>query len=1081
MAADYLAALQRDHGDHLRFEFESELGLDNDGVRLFHRAFIDDLEVMVVGIDLNVERDIPLWHEPDIVPFPDQILRTEEMGFEPNLRIISIQDMLAHKISGMHKYGYRTQENRCDDCLLIREGHYACKMAGSEMPYRPQDLADVLLLALHTPVDGRETHEMLRQEFEYRRERGEVLHVPDRFELPNPNWGEWFGNHLKTIDALPFRTLHEALPLARNFLDPLLSPEPLHGHWDPQQRRWSEASPAPMALGGLEAGKAITRPPSAETAGTATPAPPGVRRIEGTGAAQPSTIAPDPEYMEQWDRLAVEVYDDHSLDAYLTLLTYDDEISVPDKLAILHRDLDKLGYEATVISGVDNKTLRFYSHQTGEESVHAAALILDPETTLDLAFQPLRAYESHRLNAHQSHFAYLGERPEGMTAAEANAAAFWWWTYGKPPQEVSRHDLVRGLLEIHSEPLRMALDVRRRLIEDCGIDPRRIRLVHGGEGRDASYSRTQWVRANLFALSRIRDNPRQARDTLVAAMLGEGRQPEFRSARAGAELERLFNVHEGDGSGPKKYTLLWIRDSRPSGTRGPELDTRPEYIRQIIETLRERQPDREIVLIGDDLFERRTGLHETWQRAGALDDVDVRTLTRFWVPRSLSRAEQWLFFHRLATQRDVVQIGMESGTLEMPIMLGVPTVYISAREYTGNKANRWAHYFEPWVYGRTVQVVDDSGNYIYDPASGLPKTEFRPYGDPLPAPLATIERVPVGPDLPDPSNRNEHPIAVYHYSKVSLTTTRIIDLITSAALARWSGRLGRSAGLRSAEWEPWTERDWQTSRFYADQLHRWLHTEAATSAEHARKWDAIRLALKGVVEPGYTGDETRFIYLGTSIVHPYFELYSDHPAPADGAFRISEAYAQAPQARPAAVAELLNDMFASAGIGEQALNALSAFRLEPSELDHLHEAIDRVVSRNSIFPIAPFVAPPGGSAWDAPGAVHHSMRPSIDSIQLPDYYLTYILDGRGGGGGHRHGAGVPGKTEFPARWDDETVVRYLVDIARAPDRALFQSNGRWNVVGARDDVTVNVIIRTDGRIWSAFPLRGRGVIQNPRE
>jgi hypothetical protein len=77
----------------------------------------------------------------------------------------------------------------------------------------------------------------------------------------------------------------------------------------------------------------------------------------------------------------------------------------------------------------------------------------------------------------------------------------------------------------------------------------------------------------------------------------------------------------------------------------------------------------------------------------------------------------------------------------------------------------------------------------------------------------------------------------------------------------------------------------------------------------------------------------------------------------------------------------------------------------------------------------------------------------------------HILDGDRWGGGHRHGTGRPGKKEFPSGWDDEKIIAYVLDVARAPDDPpVFQANRRWRVHGQREDVGINVIVQPDGRI-----------------
>jgi Bacterial EndoU nuclease len=95
----------------------------------------------------------------------------------------------------------------------------------------------------------------------------------------------------------------------------------------------------------------------------------------------------------------------------------------------------------------------------------------------------------------------------------------------------------------------------------------------------------------------------------------------------------------------------------------------------------------------------------------------------------------------------------------------------------------------------------------------------------------------------------------------------------------------------------------------------------------------------------------------------------------------------------------------------------------------------------------------------------------------------HILDGDAWGGGHRHGTGRPGKTEFPAEWDDDKIIENVRDVARAPDDLpVFQPNHRWRVHGQRDGIGINVVVLPDGRIWSSWPdPGGPGVVKNPKE
>jgi hypothetical protein len=123
------------------------------------------------------------------------------------------------------------------------------------------------------------------------------------------------------------------------------------------------------------------------------------------------------------------------------------------------------------------------------------------------------------------------------------------------------------------------------------------------------------------------------------------------------------------------------------------------------------------------------------------------------------------------------------------------------------------------------------------------------------------------------------------------------------------------------------------------------------------------------------------------------------------------------------------------------------------------------------------------SARESETTLSHTERPLPDSVRVHPERVAHILDGDRWGGGHRHGTGRPGKTEFPSSWDDEKIIGHILDVARDPDSsAVFQANRRWRVHGQRDDVGITVIVKPDGRIWSAWPDAGSpGVVKNPRE
>ncbi|MDN3359933.1 ADP-ribosyltransferase domain-containing protein [Actinomadura sp. DC4] len=977
MASTYKAALGRDFGDHLRFVEHSRTELRNEGVRVEHLVLLGDKEVMRLSVDLATERSRGMWKEPDVIPFPDHVNEPDHIAHLPELRAISLQDTLAHKVAGMYAHGRRDAETKCVNCEYTGEGRYAC--AAGDLPYRVQDLADVLLMALNTRWDGPDTYAMLHEEMAWRLEQGEPQLIPDRFEVPNPDWHSKFEQLALSTPRQPLQSLRDAIPLAHAFLDPLLGPEPPRGHWDPHRLRWVDPGEPPhMDTGHADQPVHVPAPhprPAPDT--------PGVRRVEATGHGEPSTHYAEQAMIDKWDGLAAHDGRPHSLDAQLAELKARTDLPIEAKLQFVQRQImAEAGYELTPVHSMDSKNLRIYAYQSGEIYSHVTALMVDPGTTIEIAYRPHRTWNTFRWEAHQNHVAYLDRPPRGVTAVQANAVAMWRSSKGLPTHGIDHAEITGDLIDIHAQPLRDALGLRDKLI-DYGVDPSRIRLAHADASQGHHYSETRWTRSHLHALDAIRSAPEEARQAMVDAMRGRDETAATaREARAQDVIDRLHeaNARPGDRTGDgapaarKKYALLWIRDTRnqPVGGRhGPHLDTRPEIVRQTIETLRANDPDRRIVLLGDDLFARRPELREQWDDEGVLDGVDAHTLVKFWdAARNggtpLSLGEQGLFFHRLNAESDIVQIGVESGALELPAMLGVPTVYFEAREHDGNKGNRWQLYWQPWEYGRTETLIGGDGNPVFD-ASARPVSAFRGTGDTRPAPLSQMKRVLFGPDLPDPTNRRSRPVAVYDLAKVGVTADRINRLVSTGEIDGWPKRLGRSAGMDASKWSAWTERDWAKSRYFAEQLHHWVRSDAATPEEAGRKWQAIRLTLDGVLEPDFHLD---YEYDGVAVTHPYFLLHTDPYLNPPDLAKISEAYGAAPHERRDFVAQTLKGLFDTPEFRQRVVEDLRRFRLEPHEIDDLREAIAEVV---------------------APQAPDHNIRPYTP----PDAHGTGLADAAG--------------------------------------------------------------------------------------
>lgn len=104
---------------------------------------------------------------------------------------------------------------------------------------------------------------------------------------------------------------------------------------------------------------------------------------------------------------------------------------------------------------------------------------------------------------------------------------------------------------------------------------------------------------------------------------------------------------------------------------------------------------------------------------------------------------------------------------------------------------------------------------------------------------------------------------------------------------------------------------------------------------------------------------------------------------------------------------------------------------------------------------------------------------------MSDVRRGHILDGDDQGrGGHRYGTGMPGKSEFPQRWDDSTVARYVRATARFPTAVEYSPATKrrpeqWKCEAVHDGVNVVAIVRADGQVWTGWPTDGPGVRRNP--
>jgi hypothetical protein len=666
--------------------------------------------------------------------------------------------------------------------------------------------------------------------------------------------------------------------------------------------------------------------------------------IHATGSAPPSDIFAEPHRIEEWDALSAGPGHPGSLDDRIAAIKASADVPLPERLQQIRDELlPSVGDELSQIASRDQKHLRFYAWMSGEVYIHGAALMLDPETTIEIAYHGAdHIMARYQDEAHDSYLTSRDPAPDGMTAGQVDAARAWRSLHGRDASAADPAELGNDLIDMYARPLKEALAMRRTLIDDYGIDPRRVRLTYDDPPSRLHYTESRLERAHLFSLEQIRAAPTEARQQIVDALEG-GEGGASRQAIARAVAERVYTAHERAGDQtpetpvPEEYALLWVGDRRTQAFGVRQYDTRPEFVRQTIETLRDMNPDRRILLVGDDLFANRPELRARWEREGVLDDVDTKTLVRFWEAEKndghqLTLGEQALFFHYLHSERDVIQVGMESGAMELPALLGTPSVYFEALEHDGNKGWRWQLYWDEWRYSRGVEPRDASGELIASRA-GREASAYGSDAETLPPPLPTFRRVQFGPPLPDV---DDWAVAVHQLTPVSLAPDRISRLVDSGELDQWPRSLGRYWSSDESAWHSWDQAEWDMSRYHADQLQHWLNTEATDQEEAARKWSAISNAVTGIVDPR-----------DPRVISNYHDRTYHIEIPPEAESAVGQAYSQGLADRGSAVTEAIKELVGGAEFRNRAAGDLRLFRLSPAELEDLRQTIRRVLAARS--------------------------------------------------------------------------------------------------------------------------------------
>ncbi|MCX5434717.1 hypothetical protein OHU11_41805 (plasmid) [Streptomyces sp. NBC_00257] len=669
-----------------------------------------------------------------------------------------------------------------------------------------------------------------------------------------------------------------------------------------------------------------------------------VSEISASGQGVPSALFAPPEIVSGWDDLE-RTFGEFSRHIKEQVAASGPEFFYQLKNTLL-RDF---AYEPSYVGGqLDRKNLRMYEWQRGELYIHSAALILDPETTLEVTYEPEGRVKRLLLESDHRRITYLGEIPAGVSREEGNAVAVWRTQRGKDAVAANTAEFLDDLSDIYIDSLREALATRRRFIEDYGVEPHRIRLSYDDQPYEVNYANTKFRRAHIHALPVIRSSPLDARENIASSIRGTGERGTRREARARALVNRIMPAGETDtvSASPAKYALLWVRDNRDQAAF---MDTKPEILKQSIEVLRATDPDRKIFLVGDDLFKGRPELLSAFREEGVLEDVDADTLIRFWAAEknggtALSNGEQALFLHYLNTDADVVQVGIESGALESAICLGIPTVYFQAREHVGDKGTRWQLYWASWSFGesRVSEEPDGSKKFF---ASGRPVKRFDRSGDVYPPPLMTARRVEFGPDLPDPADTEAEPITVYYPGNITVGIDQISTLVESSGLI----------GMVRAFDPEWSEEAWSASQYYAEQIHKWTLVETNDWETASRRYEAITHSLNGMVHPA--DSEVRRGYESAGYHLDGRHDREDHQRAASTVF--SAAYSAAPQDRGTAVTAALREVLTDDGFKARCVQDLRLVALSAEEQAKFASSVVEVTAANKVLRTIGNIAPDG--------------------------------------------------------------------------------------------------------------------------
>jgi len=227
---------------------------------------------------------------------------------------------------------------------------------------------------------------------------------------------------------------------------------------------------------------------------------------------------------------------------------------------------------------------------------------------------------------------------------------------------------------------------------DAGIDPKRIKVVKVEGSARNQYKKIEkgvfptdggepdpFNRLPGFATSTVQH---AFKDDLYAARNAVRGMFGGLSDKRKKELEKLRE--ERVGANP--VALIWSRATyRKTSNGNPGLDTDPDVMADLIRLIGLRCADRTAFIVGDSVFDAPAVVDKTVKEHGLIEYWNATGLPG----GNLTYLEQMYFLSLLHDHNQAIAIGMISGVIEIPALLGMPTFYFelsSMRE----KGVRWS-------------------------------------------------------------------------------------------------------------------------------------------------------------------------------------------------------------------------------------------------------------------------------------------------------------------------------------------------------------------------------------------------------